>query len=241
MDAAEPAERKPAAMKPAMAKPDAGGDKSADASMAHAKPTDAGTSKSASDKQPDDEDAGVCARDPQAAACAAQTCEVEFAARHDDPSLISTEVPATWGNVWGNGWHVHPFPSLPTPLGPAVNLSANALSWSDDTTTPGVFIGASIHLAKMFDPAAVLQRYAYTDCTSTPPKDWTSPGYTGKQVTWHCAQGHSWLDVAIWPSDHSYIAMMEAKLPSTCDLSYAKHAIDTLTIKPTSEWPAELR
>ena len=248
VDAARPEEQPtppPAAtkpmqpMQPAMTEDDAG------PSGTPARKMDSGTAVMPPDaavaEDLDDEDAGACARDASAPACSARQCETDFVSRHDDAVVIVTEVPASWGNVWGNGWNYHPFPSLPTPLGPAVNLTSNAGAWFEDATTPGVFIGASAHLAKMFDPASVLLRYGYTGCTGTPATDWKSPGYTGMQVVWNCDEGNSWLDVAVWPEDHSYIVMMEAKITSDCDLGYATHAIEHLVIKPTSEWPEALR
>jgi hypothetical protein len=153
----------------------------------------------------------------------------------DDTGDISLLVPQNWDSIYANGWHTTGLPPFAngTNIGPGLNATTNASSWSRDLTTPGIFVGASRRLvAAHYTPNKVLQQIALDGCTSSPSQGYATADWTGAQEIWSCTHSAThWWTVAMWPHDHSYIVDVQIKIVTSRDQLIGQHALDSLSVK----------
>jgi len=153
---------------------------------------------------------------------------------HDATGDISVLVPDNWTSVTGDGWHPTNIPPIPngTDIGPGLNASTNVPAWFTDWTTPGMFVGASRQLtADGYTPATLLQHIGFTDCSLFSSQPYALGRWTGTLDTQTCAGSATRLwNIAMWPSDHSYIICVQIKLVTPADRTAADRALASLSV-----------
>lgn len=182
-----------------------------------------------------------CLNDEDDPDCASLACTSDYKTWPDESKVIQISAPVAWTNVVGDGWNHHPFSGLPELLGPGMNVATNVPDWFTNPSTPGVFVGASLHLPKMFTPEQVIARYAFSDCQSGSVNDVTFAGYTGKQVEWSCPEGSSWWLATVWPADHSFIVVSQGKDVAACNRTNMEHIMNEIQVEPADLWPEKFR
>jgi hypothetical protein len=151
----------------------------------------------------------------------------------DNTGDVSVVVPASWGEVWGNGWHPHVTGLFDGNLiGPGLNASPDVADWFKDLTTPGIFVGASkLLVTDRYNPETALSLFG-SPCYFSSRQRATAKGLTGYRDMWTCANSATRYEtVALWPRNHSFIAFIELKIVSSVDVANGNRALASLSVR----------
>jgi hypothetical protein len=159
----------------------------------------------------------------------------EYVSVSDDSRRLSVEVPTTWGNVFGNGWHPQSLPPIRDGevIGPGLNAAPAVAAWRSDTDfeTPGVFVGASERILDHYTPTTILQRVSFAGCRTSRSSSYTNADFTGAIVIWSCPEGVQWRVLAATPSEsRAYLVYVQVKLVSSADVEAYNRILGTFEV-----------
>ncbi|WP_433832045.1 serine/threonine-protein kinase [Actinoplanes sp. CA-015351] len=152
----------------------------------------------------------------------AETKAVSYVPVTDDTGRLSVNVPATWSQHWGNGWHPGQSPFYnDVNVGPGMNASPNVSDWFTAAAVPGLFAGISSKVVAegKFTPGYMAQYFGPKGCTATGRSEFRLDrlGLTGTQGEWTCAGGVHWRYAYGWPDHHRWILVLEIKMVTAED------------------------
>ncbi|MEU7903574.1 serine/threonine-protein kinase [Actinoplanes sp. NPDC049118] len=154
---------------------------------------------------------------------------------YDDSRRLSLEVPRTWTQHVGNGWHpgLDPF-FREVNVGPGLNAAPNVNDWFSEAAMPGAFAGASSRVVRegRFSPDSLAKVFGPSGCTAenTGPFAVDRLRLSGRTGTWVCNNGARWRYAYLWPGDHRYLLAVEVKLVGAADDAVWQHMLDTVTL-----------
>jgi uncharacterized caspase-like protein len=152
----------------------------------------------------------------------------------DDTNMLRVRVPASWGNVWGDGWHPTGYPPYEGRIGPGLNASPNNETWFKDLTTPGVFLGASSLLPKSYTPTTAVRRVSIGSCRTSDGGSYRDARYDGEFLQLTCPGSKTtWYVMAAWPVDHSYLVSVQVKLVDEADRAALKEVLASFEVTGT--------
>ncbi|MBB2947464.1 serine/threonine protein kinase [Actinoplanes lutulentus] len=156
------------------------------------------------------------------APAAAAEAAVAFVRITDDTGKLSVDVPATWSQHWGNGWHPGQNPFFnEVNVGPGMNASPNVSDWFTDAAVPGLFAGISSKVVAQgkFTPDYMAQYFGPKGCTAAGRSEFRLDrlGLTGTQGEWTCGGGVHWRYAYGWPDHHRWILALEIKMVTAED------------------------
>ncbi|MEV6346805.1 serine/threonine-protein kinase [Actinoplanes sp. NPDC051851] len=156
----------------------------------------------------------------------------------DDSRKLSLEVPGTWTQHLGNGWHPDQDPYYREQgVGPGLNASPNVNDWFSSAAVPGMFAGVSSRVVSEagFTPELLERGFGPSGCTRESRGAATLPrlGLTGLEGSWICGAGVRWRYAYLWPADHRYLMVLEIKEVSAADATAWQHIRDTVTVHGT--------
>jgi hypothetical protein len=162
--------------------------------------------------------------------------QYEYVSVSDDGGTLSVDVPTTWANVFGNGWHAQGLPPVRSGevIGPGLNAAPSIAAWRDvaDLETPGVFVGASEEILDHYTPQSILRRVSFAGCRTAGSSSYTNADFTGAIVTWSCGDGGAqWRVLAATPTEsRAYLVYVQVKLVSSADIEAYNRILGTFDV-----------
>jgi serine protease Do len=144
---------------------------------------------------------------------------------------IAVEIPTAWGDTASGTWTTN---GEDVPESVAMNASTDIEQYNNTWDVPGMFLGASRHLAQELTPAELLDQNDFAqDCTYGGREEYGDALYKGLFDTWtDCGGGDSALIVvAFQPEDGSFLGMVQVQVVSEADLEALDRILDSFMVE----------
>lgn len=149
----------------------------------------------------------------------------------DESAVLSVEIPVAWSDTASGTWTSD---GQEVEGGIALSAAPNLEAYTNDWTTPGMFLGASRALAQQMGPGDLLDQYSFeSSCVYDGREDYADALYTGMYDVWTSCGGTDtvFFVVAFLPEDGSFLGMVQVQVVTEADLEALDRIIDTFVVQ----------